>query len=217
MRQSDDTPGSRARSPASGAPFEAVREKIPPKKWTLNIAHPCRPQGFIQQRDGRKVHMMKMARRRPMRMGSRGYSLMETVVATTIIGGLSAVAVPRIVDWATEARVAVIQSMEGAVHTASTMVHLGCAVRAGCHAQGGNVLLSLGGSEVTLARGYPAGGQDLGIANALEYKGFETVHLADSTAFRQQGAPHPERCAVIYQSPPADGMAPSIVSEVSGC
>lgn len=148
---------------------------------------------------------------------ARGYSLVEALTVTTIVGGLGAVAVPRVTDWATEARVSVVRSMEGALHTASTLMHMGCAVRAGCPLQSGEASINVSGSQVELLRGYPAGGEAMGIANALEYKGFDTVQLADATAFRQRGAPHPERCAVIYQSPPSDGMPPRITSEVSGC
>lgn len=149
--------------------------------------------------------------------GAKGYSLVETLAVTAIVGGLGAVALPRVADWTTEARVSVVRGMEGAVHTASTMAHMGCAVRAGCAMQSGEASVAMGGSRVELLRGYPAGGEDMGIANALEYKGFDTVQLADATAFRQKGAPHPERCAVIYQSPQADGMPPRITSDVSGC
>lgn len=146
-----------------------------------------------------------------------GHTLVETVAVTTILGGLSAVAVPRFFDWTTEARVAVVRSMEGAVHTASTMVHMGCVVRAGCSPEDGLAWLNVSGDEVKLHRGYPMAGDAQGIAHALEYKGFDTVHLADATVFRQQGAPHPARCAVIYQAPQADGQAPRITSELSGC
>jgi len=147
----------------------------------------------------------------------RGYSLMETVAVTAILGGLSATALPRFMDWTTEARVAVVRSMEGAVHSASVMAHMGCVLRSGCTPHEGSASLTVGGSEVALWRGYPAGGDASGIANALEYRGFDTVQYADATEFRQQGAPHPERCTVVYQSPGADGMAPRIASDVSGC
>jgi MSHA pilin protein MshA len=148
----------------------------------------------------------------------RGHTLLETVAVTTILGGLSAVAVPRFTDWTTEARVAVVRSMEGAVHSASVMVRMGCVVRAGCSPHEGVASVRVGGDDVvSLFRGYPTAGDAAGIANALEYKGFDAVHLADATVFRQQGAPHPERCAVIYLAPQADGAAPRITSDVSGC
>lgn len=152
------------------------------------------------------------------KQGMLGHTLLETVTVTTILGGLSAVAVPRYIDWTTQARVAVVRSMEGAVHSASTLVHMGCMVRAGCTPHEGVASLNVGGGDVVhLYRGYPAAGDAVGIANALEYKGFDAVHVADATMFRQQGAPHPERCAVIYVAPQADGIAPHISSDVSGC
>ena len=143
----------------------------------------------------------------------KGYSLMETVAVTTILGGLSATVMPRYVDWTTEARVAVVRSMEGAVHAASTMVHMGCQVKAACD----RTSLPVAGGEVRLARGYPAGGEPSGIAAALEYKGFEAVHLAHATVFQQQGAREPARCAVTYESSLSAGSPPLIRSELSGC
>ena len=151
---------------------------------------------------------------RPLNMGRmKGYSLMEMVTVTTILGGLGAVAVPRYVDWTTEARVAVVRSMEGAVHTASTMVHAACVVKGRCD----EATLAVGNGDVVLTHGYPAGGAASGIAAALEHKGFDVQHLADATVFRQQGAPEPARCAVTYLSPVSPGDLPRIDSELSGC
>lgn len=151
------------------------------------------------------------------RRRARGYTLTEMVAVTTIVGGLGAVAVPRFVSWTTEARVAVIQSMEGAVHTASTLVHMACIVSPRCDEKGAAASLTVAGSDVSLRHGYPEGGSPVGIANALDYKGFDTVQLADATQFRQPGARDPGRCAVTYRSPGPDGRAPSISSDVSGC
>ena len=145
-----------------------------------------------------------------------GYSMLEMVAATALAGGLSAAAMPKLMGWTQEARMAVVRSMEGAVHSASALVHMKCAVSAGCMKAGQASLLVAGGL-VDLAGGYPVGGHEGGIANALEYKGFDAVHVAGmTTVFRQKGAPDPARCAVVYQSA-ADGGPQRIRSELSGC
>lgn len=163
----------------------------------------------------RRGHSLARTARRGRRI-ALGYSMLEMVAATALAGGLSAAAMPKLMGWTQEARVAVVRSMEGAVHTASTLVRMKCAVSAAC-AAGRQGSLRVAGSQVDLAEGYPAGGHEGGIASALEYKGFDTVHVAGmTTVFRQQGAPDPSRCAVVYQSA-ADGGAPRISSELSGC
>lgn len=145
-----------------------------------------------------------------------GYSMLEMVAATALAGSLSAAAMPRLMGWTQEARVAVVRSMEGAVHSASNLVHMKCAVSLGCM-RAGQASLPVEGGLVDLAAGYPAGGHEGGIANALAYKGFDTVHVAGvATVFRQQGAPDPSRCAVTYRSA-TDGGPPRISSELSGC
>ena len=56
------------------------------------------------------------------RFGQRGLSLIETLCTLTIMGTVAASAMPRLAHLPTEARVSVIQGLEGAVRAASNPI-----------------------------------------------------------------------------------------------
>lgn len=147
----------------------------------------------------------------------RGVSLLETVSVVTIASSLSAVAIPKLTHLPGEARVSVVKSMEGAVHTASTLMHMQCAVDASCHLQTGSATLWAEGDQVRMHRGYPRGGHPQGIANALTFTGFTAKHTGTRTVFAKDGAENTARCAVVYDAPTTDGQAPTITALTSGC
>ena len=151
------------------------------------------------------------------RRSQRGISLLETVSVVTIASSLSAMAIPKLTYLPGEARVSVVKSMEGAVHTASTLMHMQCAVDASCHLQTGSATLWVEGDTVQIARGYPRGGHPEGIASALTYTGFTASHTGRRTVFTKDGADNAARCAVVYDAPGADGQAPTITALTSGC
>ncbi len=166
--------------------------------------------------------MLKTTPRQPAplrrhRRAQRGVSLLETVSVVTIASSLSAVAIPKLTYLPGEARVSVVKSMEGALHSASTLMHMQCAVDANCHLQTGNASLMVEGDLVRMARGYPSGGHPQGIVNALQFTGFTAKHAGRSTLFTKDGADDSARCAVVYDAPVADGQAPTITALTSGC
>lgn len=154
---------------------------------------------------------------RPTRRQQNGFSLLETVVVVSIAGSLTAVAAPKLTKLPTEARVAVVHSMAGAVQTASTMMHMQCAVKTPCDLDEGLFSLDVSGSVVQLTRGYPKGGDSLGIANALQFSGFTPKHTPGRTVFTKDGAQNSTQCAVYYDEPVANGHAPTITALTSGC
>lgn len=154
---------------------------------------------------------------RKARMGMSGVSLLEAVCALTIMGSVSAVAVPQIVDLPGEARRSVVQSLRGATESASSLLHVKCATQPACNLNEGASALSVSGTTVVMSRGYPQGGDPAGIQNTLQLSGFNVVHTGDKTVFQKDGAPKVEACAVSYASPRADGGMPVISAETSGC
>lgn len=154
---------------------------------------------------------------RSRRRTQRGVSLLETVSVVTIASSLSAMAIPKLSHLPGEARVSVVKSLEGAVHSASALMHMQCAVDASCHLQTGTATLLAEGDVVRMARGYPRGGHPEGIANALTFTGFTLQHAGRQTVFAKQGAEDANRCAVVYTAPGTDGQAPTITALTSGC
>jgi MSHA pilin protein MshA len=162
---------------------------------------------------------MFAARRTPCRraVGQRGTSLPELAAAVLVAGSVSAAALPKLTELPREARMAVVMTMEGAVRSASSLLHMKCAVTAGCDLQSGSHTVMAEGDPVQLRRGYPMGGHAGGIANALEFTGFEAVHRGESTKFVKTGSPEPDACAVVYEAPWRDGLRPAIKALTSGC
>lgn len=154
---------------------------------------------------------------RPLRPAQRGTSLLEMVCAITIMGSVSATALPAFVDLPGEARKSVVAGLDGAVESASVLMHVKCATQQDCQLSAGSSSLNLPSGRVLMVRGYPQGGDPAGIQNALQLSGFTAVHLADRTVFQKDGAPHADACSVSYTSPQVDGGLPLITADTSGC
>jgi MSHA pilin protein MshA len=148
---------------------------------------------------------------------SPGMTLLDTLVTISVVGSVSAVALPKLNSMPHEARIAVVEHMAGAVRSAAHLVHMKCAVQTGCdlHAGAGSVTVS--GDEVSLLHGYPIAGRAEGIANAMEYVGFTAQQQAAQTWFSKDGAPEPSACGVRYEAGAAPSESPQVTVITSGC
>lgn len=151
------------------------------------------------------------------RARARGMTLLDTLVTVSVVGSVSAVALPRLNGLPSEARVAVVEHMAGAVRSASHLVHMKCAVQATCGLHSGTGSVEAAGSTVALLHGYPLAGSPEGIANAIEYVGFTAQHAPEQTWFGKDGAPEPEACGVRYGGPTQPGQPPRVTVVTSGC
>lgn len=156
-------------------------------------------------------------RGRGKRLGQRGVSLIETICTMTILGGISATAVPMVAELPSQARASVVEHMAGALQSASNLSHMKCAVTPGCNMSGGEAVVSVEGGEVKLLRGYPQGGDAAGIESAMSYEGFSTVQDGRATVFQKTGALQAQDCAVRYEAPGIDGGRPVINAVTTGC
>lgn len=147
----------------------------------------------------------------------RGLSLLEMVCTVSIMGSLSATALPYFADLPGDARKSVVMGMQGAMVSASNLMHMKCATHHGCPLDDGDAVIAVSGTQVAMSRGYPRGGDPAGIQNAMQFSGFSTVHMGNKTVFQKDGAPDAAACAVSYESAPADGATPLITAVVSGC
>jgi MSHA pilin protein MshA len=128
---------------------------------------------------------------------SPGMTLLDTLVTISVVGSVSAVALPKLNSMPHEARIAVVEHMAGAVRSAAHLVHMKCAVQTGC--------------------GYPIAGRAEGIANAMEYVGFTAQQQAAQTWFSKDGAPEPSACGVRYEAGAAPSESPQVTVITSGC
>ena len=164
-----------------------------------------------------KIRRISHIRRMQPRPCHRGISLLDTLVTVSLIGSVSAMALPRLSNLPREARVAVVEHTAGAVRSASSLAHMKCMVEAACAMHTGVATIEMGGERVRLTHGHPAGGEPDGLALAVALTGFEARHAPGHTLLIKDGAPNPELCAVAYTEPEAPGRSPMVGVVTSGC
>ena len=140
-----------------------------------------------------------------------GFSLVEIIVAITILGVLAAFAVPRFASLEVEARSAAATALGGTLRSNAALAH------AVWLAEGQPEALSLEEQVVAMVNGYPS---EASIDELLaSFDGF-TYDDSDSPSVfsKTDGAGNPiASCGVSYGEAPAVGAAPDIAIEVSGC
>ena len=151
------------------------------------------------------------------RVALRGVSLLDTLCVVTIAGSMSAVALPKVSNLPQQARAAAVQTLAGAVTSASQLVHMKCAVQADCPLHAHEAVLPLVAEGIVLFRGYPRAGVSSGIAASVEQTGFSVTHREGLTLFSKDGAPQPEACAVAYAEPLREGSGPVVRVFTEGC
>jgi MSHA pilin protein MshA len=143
-----------------------------------------------------------------MRTRVRGFTLIELVVVITILGILSAFAVPKFLSLDKQARIAALQGLQGSVRSAAALSH-------SLYLANGGTAVVIDGATITMANGYP-NAADTGIPATLQdITGF--TYTASSGLFSKVGAPTPANCSFTYTAA-ASGSSPTISAlDTTGC
>ena len=138
-----------------------------------------------------------------------GFSLVDVVVAASLIGIIASFSVPRFTRIANQARAAQVLALRDNVSHAAAFAH------AQYLASGATLTTAtMAGKSLELKDGYPDAGSN-GIGKlVMEGDEFDASHRSGFVTFAKMGAPSPEHCSVSYRA--AAIGAPAITAMESG-
>ncbi|GAB2697444.1 type II secretion system protein [Aliiglaciecola sp. 3_MG-2023] len=151
---------------------------------------------------------------------STGFTLIELVIVIVILGILAAVAAPRFINLGTDARLAALDGLEGAMRSASELVHYKATIeqKTDCDT---DPTIDLGSDSITLRCGY-ACPHPSGIANALEvdddftWVGGNCSGQLGNIDVQFSSAPDPSNCKIRYVSA-RENREPTFTQTTTGC
>jgi MSHA pilin protein MshA len=142
----------------------------------------------------------------------RGSSLIELVVVFSLVGMVSAFAIPRYTRLGNQARATQVMALSGALRGVAESAHEQ-------YIASGSTLAAatLEGKAVALKDGYPDAGSHGIRAVFIDRAGFTIKSSPDSIVFMKQGAAVATQCAVTYTVAQYLAAESDIKLETDGC
>ena len=159
-----------------------------------------------------------------MRRTAQGFTLIELIVVITILGILAAVALPRLINAQTDARIAKAQGLYGSIRSAAALAKSRCELdlARGLTAAGtcGNATqqVTMDGLAVSMVNRYPAASAT-GIIRAAQIDTVNdgvTVAGAAPLTITINGATTAANCRISYTAAAANA-SPTILLVTTGC
>ncbi len=151
---------------------------------------------------------------------SRGFTLIELIIVIIILGVLSVTAVPKFININTDARITTLETLEGAMRSASSMVNLKARIenKTDCST---DPTVEVEGEDIRLRCGYPCP-HPKGIGSIVNADGFTFVGgncggVLGNINVRLDSAPDPDKCRITYAAARGVNQPPSYVTTTTGC
>lgn len=85
---------------------------------------------------------------------NNGFTLIELIIVIVILGILAVVAAPRFIDISTDAKIATLKGMEGALKSGTTLIYAKAVIAGETN---GDSSVTVSGETITINSGYPDG------------------------------------------------------------
>jgi MSHA pilin protein MshA len=162
----------------------------------------------------------KHIRDQKINRSSQGFTLIELVMVIVILGILAAFALPKFADFSTDARLAKLESLEGSMRSAASIVNSIAIIESKTDCST-DPTVELEGKTITLRCGYPCPHPN-GIANAViaedgyTWVGGNCAGRLGNIEVRISDAPNPTNCKIRYAA--SNGNRPPLYTLTSsGC
>lgn len=164
-----------------------------------------------------------------------GFTLIELIIVIVILGILAVSAAPRFIDISSDAKIASLESMGGAIMSASKLVYAKAAVQGLTSIDSTTIDLDNDGvADIETAYGYPSGSRTNGISQVMD-SNFEIdwiwstqygdaifyLTLASLThtsgAYVNRNLIMATNCYIAYTEAAANNAAPTLELVTTGC